>query len=155
MRPTVDVKDIIAGTVFLVAGLAFAVASLKTLSVGQAARMGPGYFPLMLGGLLGLLGIAIVLRGLRAAPAPLEGVTWRGMLLIGGAPLVFAVAVAPLGLGPALFLATFLAALSGREAGLPRMLAIAVAIVVFCIAVFSYALGLPVPLFGPLFSRGA
>lgn len=150
MRMTVNLKDVIAGSVCVVAGLAFAIAALRTLSIGGAARMGPGYFPLLLGGLLCVLGLAIILRGLRSVPAPLEGVTWRGMLLIGGAPLVFAATVVPLGLVPSLFLATLLAAISSRDASFLRILVITVGIVVFCITVFSYGLGLPVPLFGPV-----
>lgn len=154
MRAHIDHRDLAAGGIFTLIGLAFVAGTYRSLSIGEAARMGPGYFPLLLGGLLALLGIAIIGRGLNAAaPAPVEGVTWRGMFLIGVAPLVFAVAIVPLGLVPALAITTLIAALSSREVGLVRAAAIAAVIVGFCVLVFSYGLRLPIPLF-PSFPGG-
>ena len=48
-------KDFFAGLLFLVLGVAFALGA-QTYNVGTGARMGPGYFPLMLGVVLALLG---------------------------------------------------------------------------------------------------
>lgn len=56
-------KDLLAGAVFVGFGLAFAVTA-STYEIGSAVRMGPGYFPLVLGGLLVLLGILIAGSGL-------------------------------------------------------------------------------------------
>ena len=52
-------RSILAGAVFVALGLIFAIASLR-LDLGTAFRMGPGYFPLVLAGLLTVIGIAVI-----------------------------------------------------------------------------------------------
>ena len=52
-------KDFFSGLMFLVVGGGFAWGA-TTYSVGTGARMGPGYFPLLLGILLGIIGAAIM-----------------------------------------------------------------------------------------------
>ena len=54
-------KDILAGGVFIALGLAFGIGSLS-YDIGTPLRMGPGYVPLVLGGLLAALGAAIVVE---------------------------------------------------------------------------------------------
>ena len=56
-------KDFFAGLLFMLVGLAFAWGASQ-YRIGSSASMGPGYFPLMLGLMLALLGVAIVLRAL-------------------------------------------------------------------------------------------
>ncbi|NQW80379.1 MAG: tripartite tricarboxylate transporter TctB family protein [Polaromonas sp.] len=56
-------KDFFAGLMFMAVGVAFAWGA-TTYSVGTSARMGPGYFPLMLGILLAVLGTAITFNAL-------------------------------------------------------------------------------------------
>jgi len=56
-------KDFFAGLMFMVVGVAFAWGA-TTYSVGSGARMGPGYFPLMLGILLALIGSVITFKAL-------------------------------------------------------------------------------------------
>lgn len=59
--------DALAGALFLLAGIGvFAVAGLYP--VGDAARMGPGYFPRLLGGLLSVLGAVVLMAALRGPP---------------------------------------------------------------------------------------
>ncbi len=74
-------KDFFAGVLFIAFGLgAIIVGSNYTL--GTAARMGPGYFPRILGGLLVLLGLALALRALRFNGPPLPGWKWRPVLVV-------------------------------------------------------------------------
>ena len=61
-------KDFFSGLMFIAAGGAFAVGATN-YTVGEGARMGPGYFPLMLGSLLALLGLAITLLSLAKGQA--------------------------------------------------------------------------------------
>ena len=56
-------KDFFAGLMFMGVGAAFAWGA-TTYAVGTGARMGPGYFPLMLGILLAVLGTAITFNAL-------------------------------------------------------------------------------------------
>ncbi|MGE3874376.1 MAG: tripartite tricarboxylate transporter TctB family protein, partial [Parvibaculaceae bacterium] len=69
------------GALFAVLGAVFAYESFM-LDMGTALRMGPGYFPSMLGLVLLLLGVVILLQATRVGGAPLGPMAWRGMLLI-------------------------------------------------------------------------
>ncbi|MCR5863890.1 MAG: tripartite tricarboxylate transporter TctB family protein [Aquincola tertiaricarbonis] len=62
-------KDLLAGVMFTVAGICFAVGA-ASYSFGSAARPGPGYFPFGLGILLALMGAVILVRGLATRQAP-------------------------------------------------------------------------------------
>lgn len=148
-----DPTDLVSGAVFLLLGLAFGL-SASRLEVGTALRMGPGYAPLVLAGLLTLLG-ALILVGAWRRRAPGEGfgsIAWRGMAFILSAPILFGLAVRPLGFVPALFLATLLASLASPRMKPWQALVLAVVITLFSTLVFSVALGLPFRRFGPWLS---
>ena len=56
-------KDFFAGLMFTIVGAGFAWGA-ATYNVGTGARMGPGYFPLMLGILLSVIGLAVIFEAL-------------------------------------------------------------------------------------------
>ena len=56
-------KDFFSGLMFMAVGAAFAWGA-TTYNVGSGARMGPGYFPLMLGVLMAVLGAVITFKSL-------------------------------------------------------------------------------------------
>ena len=73
---------------------------------------------------------------------------WRPGKAVLGAILFFGASVRGLGLALALFLTAFAAALASSENTPARAGLIALALTVFCVAIFSYGLGVPVPLLG-------
>ena len=82
-------KDLLAGGTFVGFGLAFAITS-STYEVGTALRMGPGYFPLVLGSLLVVLGILIAVKGFVAADSDDIGpIPWKALALLVAALLFF------------------------------------------------------------------
>ena len=142
-------KDVIAGVIFAAFGLAFAVPSLR-YDLGTALRMGPGYFPLVLGGVLVLLGAGIVAQGIFSGDRePLGPVPWRGLIHLTLAVLFFGFTVRRLGLAPALFGAVLLAAFSSKRTTALMAVAMAVGLTALCGLIFVQLLGLPVPLLGP------
>ena len=142
-------KDVVAGVIFAAFGLAFALASFR-YDLGTALRMGPGYFPLVLGGVLVFLGIGIAAQGvLSGDAAPLGPIPWRGLILLTLAVLFFGSTVRRLGLAPALFGAVLLAAFSSTRVTAVLGLAMAVGLTALCSLIFVQLLGLPVPLLGP------
>lgn len=145
--PSFNVRDMAAGAMFAAIGLAFLVGALM-LDIGTAFKMGPGYFPLVLSGILVLLGILVMVKSLNAAPEAIGAVPWRGLVLILAAPIIFGATVRGFGLVIALPLAIFAAASASRRTSLITGVALVVGLTVFCILVFSYGLGLPLPLFG-------
>jgi hypothetical protein len=143
-----NTRDIGAGVIFIALGLLFGVGATH-LELGSALRMGPGYFPLILAGLLIALGLAIVVNGLgHSAPDRLT-VPWRGLVLILAAPVVFGLTVQGLGLAPALALVALLSAFASRRMSVALAVALSLCLTVFCVLVFSLGLGLPLRLFGP------
>lgn len=149
---TVDWADASAGLLFILFGLLFGVQSLG-LEIGTAFRMGPGYFPLVLSGILLLLGGLIIASSIHNRGS--EGVgtlAWRGAIFILPAPILFGLTVRGLGFVPAVFLTTLVAALASFKMRLHWALALAAAVTVFATLVFSYGLGLPFRRFGPWLS---
>ncbi|HET9457527.1 MAG TPA: tripartite tricarboxylate transporter TctB family protein, partial [Candidatus Limnocylindrales bacterium] len=139
----------LAGLVFVGFGLAFALGAL-TYDVGSTLRMGPGYFPLVLGGLLVVLGGIIAVRGfVEEDAAPFGSVPWRALLLVLGAVVLFGLTVRGLGLVPSIFLASMLSAFASERTGVIGALVIAAGLTTICILVFVVALSLRLPLLGP------
>lgn len=145
---TVNWRDAATGLIFVAIGAWFVVGGWS-LDRGTASRMGPGYFPPILSGILIALGILIVARALGARPERIGTIAWRGLFFTLSAPIIFGTTLQGLGLVPSLGLATFCSAMASRRMTFPYALAISAGLVVFCIGVFSYGLDLPVRLFGP------
>ena len=143
-----DPTDALAGLLFIAFGLFFAIQSLG-LDLGTAFRMGPGYFPLVLSGILILLGLAILASAFNKAGADVGVYAWRGMIFILPAPVFFGLTVEGLGFVPAIFLTTVIAAMASFKMKLPAALLLALALTLFATLVFSYGLGLPFRRFGP------
>lgn len=142
-------KDLLAGAVFAGFGLAFAITA-STYDIGTALAMGPGFFPLVLGGVLVVLGIAVAVKGFVAGEGGDVGpVPWRALALLLGAILFFGVTVRDLGLVPALFVAVLLAALAGRSARVVPSVVVAASLTALSVLIFVYALQLRLPLLGP------
>jgi hypothetical protein len=148
------VADILAGLIFVAFGLAFAITSLS-YELGTPLRMGPGYFPLVLGGILVFLGLLIVGKGFVSSSSAEErfgSVPWRALILIVLAVVFFGLTVRGLGLVPATAGAALLAALASYRTSILAAVAIAAGLTVLCVLVFVFALQLRLPLFGPWLS---
>ena len=114
--------------------------------------MGPGFFPMVLGGILVALGVTIVVKGSIAGEETVIGqVPWRAVVLIIGVVVFFGATVRGLGLVPALVATVFVSGLAGKGTGLVVPAVIAVCLTVLSIAIFVVALGLRLPLFGTWF----
>ena len=111
--------------------------------------MGPGYFPLVVGGLLVLLGILVIAkRSVAEDEAAIGAVPWKSVVVIVGALLFFGATIRGLGVVPAVFVTTLVAGLSGRRPGIVAPVVIAVALTVTSVLIFVVALQLSLPLFG-------
>jgi len=142
-------KDLLAGGTFAAFGLAFAITSI-TYEVGSPLRMGPGFFPLVLGSVLVLLGILIAVAGFVAGDGDDIGpVPWRSVAMLVTAILFFGFTVRGLGLVAALLVAVLLSALAGHRTGLIPAAVIAGSLTVLCVLIFVVGLQLRLPLFGP------
>lgn len=118
-------KDFFSGLMFMCVGVAFAWGA-SSYTVGTGARMGPGYFPLVLGVILSVLGVVITFKSLVVETMDGDKVgsfAWKPLFFIILANLVFGAAIGglpaiglpPLGLIPGIVLLTFIAANAGDE----------------------------------------
>lgn len=146
---TVNGNSLLAGAIFVAIG-AFAVLSAVTdMEVGSALRMGPGYFPLIIGVGLLILGILIALQGEGNADFAMKALPWRGMILLSLAPILFGATIRGLGLVPATMLSAVSAAYASRAMTPLFAFVLAACLAAFCTLVFFYGLGLPLPAIGP------
>lgn len=143
----INQKDFWAGVLFLAFG-AFFVGEGTHYNFGTASRMGPGYFPTMLGMLLMLLGLAVALGGMsaNAARETLERFSWPTLAFILGPVVLFGLLLETLGLVLSLLMLVGLSSYASHEFSVKGALRNAAFLIVLCVLVFIYALGLQFPL---------
>lgn len=134
--------SLIGPLVMLAAGLTFAIGSVATLDLGSFRRMGPGAFPMLVGGILSVLAIMSVLQGLRA-PIETERADPIAVLGVFAGVSAFAFLTPLLGVLPATAIAVFAtgSAIPGFR-WLPR-LALAIGVSVGVWLIFVQGLGMP------------
>ncbi|HKA81050.1 MAG TPA: tripartite tricarboxylate transporter TctB family protein [Xanthobacteraceae bacterium] len=138
-------KDFWAGVMF--GGFAvIALLAARGYSVGSAGKMGPGYFPLLLGGVLGVLAAVLIGRSVVLDGEPLPRFHVLPLAVIATAVCLFGFFIEPFGLVVALAVLTVLSAAAGPQFRLPETLALTVALIVFSVGVFVYALKLSIPI---------
>jgi hypothetical protein len=139
-------RDLWAGLMFAAIGIIFMVLS-KQYSIGTSAKMGPGYFPMVLGGLLTLFGLIIVAGafGKKAASLKLSPVGWREFLLLLASVAVFAVALPRLGMVIAVTLLILISAVASHEFKLKDTLISIVVLVLLAYGMFVKGLELQFP----------
>jgi len=148
---TFDRANALCGLIFVGIGIFFGVQSL-ILPLGTAFRMGPGYFPLVLAGILVLLGLIILVQSMRAEGDPIGPIAWRGMVLILFSPVFFGLTLRGLGFVPALLLTALIASFASVKMTPLVAVAVSAALTVFATLVFVQGLELPFRLFGPWLS---
>ena len=142
-------KDILAGGIFIALGLAFAFGALA-YNIGTPLSMGPGYVPLVLGGLLAVLGAAVIVKGFIAGEGDeIGGLDWRALILVTAAILFFGITVRGLGVVGALFGGSLLATFARSQTSWREALVIAAGITALSVVIFIFALQLRLPLIGP------
>jgi hypothetical protein len=141
-----SVPDLVGGLLVLALGLFVFLYAQEHYRIGTARSMGPGYFPAVLGLVTMSLGGLIVLAAFRRSE-PLPEVAWRAALWVFAAILAFFLGMRWFGLVPAIFMTVVVSSLGDPDSRPLGTLLLAVAVSAFCWAVFSYGLGLPIPVF--------
>jgi hypothetical protein len=140
-------RDFWTGLIYLFFGVVAIVVS-RDYSMGTGGRMGPGYFPTILGYLLVLIGGIAVMRSFITHGAPIGAFSFKGIALVGSSILLFGVIVRGAGVAVALPLLIIISAsASAKFRWLPTLL-IAAGLTIFCILVFIKGLGIPLPVIG-------
>jgi len=148
-------KDFLSGLMFTIVGAAFALGA-REFDVGTAARMGPGYFPMMLGILLAGLGVIVTIQAFRKGGAdgdPVGAIAWRPLCFVLGANLLFgallvgvpALGIPAFGLIVALYALVIVAGFAQAGGSIKQSLVLATVLAVGSYGAFVYMLKLQFP----------
>jgi hypothetical protein len=138
-------KDFWAGAMLIATGLA-AVFIAREYPFGSAFRMGPGYFPSVLGGVLALFGLVLLVRGLRNSEKIVGGWSLRALIVLPLSFVMFGALMDHAGFVPALVVLIFGSAAGGSEFKFGEIALLTVVLTVLSVAIFIWGLGLPYPL---------
>ena len=139
-------KDFWAGLMFIGFGGFFMIWALAHYQMGSAVRMGPAYFPAVLGGLLVFLGILVLIESFAMAGPPVPRFMFRPLILISAGCVLYGYLMKPLGLVLATGVLVFISALGGHEFKWKEVTILYVVLVVFSLLVFVKGLTLPFPI---------
>jgi putative tricarboxylic transport membrane protein len=142
-------KDFWSGVMFL----AFATVALFTArgySLGTAGHMGPGYFPMLLGGVLAAIALILILRSLVIEGESVSAIAVVPLAIIVVGVCLFGLLIEWLGLLVSLAAVTAVTALASRESKPVEIVALALVLAAFSLGVFVYALRLPLPVWPSL-----
>lgn len=139
-------KSFWAGLMFLAFGVFFAVWAVVNYQMGTAVRMGPAYFPALLGGLLAILGGMILVGSFAIQGPKVPTFHFRPLTLILAANIAYGYLMKPLGLVLATGVLVFMASFGGHEFKWKEVTLLYVFLVIFCVLVFVKGLTLPFPL---------
>jgi Tripartite tricarboxylate transporter TctB family len=148
-------KDFFSGLMFLIVGLAFAIGAYS-YSMGDGARMGPGYFPRLLGIIMAILGSVIIFKSLTVATADGEKLgswAWKPLGYVLGANLAFGVLLGGLpsiklpamGLIAGIYALTIIASFAGDRVKMKEVLILATILAVGSYMAFIVLLKLQIP----------
>jgi len=143
-------KDFWTGLIYIFFGSS-AIIIGRDYPMGTAIKMGPSYFPTVLGGLLILIGIISLVRSFLKTGTPIGRFTFKGLALVVVSTVLFGLIVRGAGLVIALPVLVLVSASASREFRWVPSLLIAAGLTLFCIAVFLKGLGIPLPILGSWF----
>jgi hypothetical protein len=143
-------KDFWTGIIFLVVGLA-AVIIGRNYPMGTAGRMGPAYFPTILGGLLALIGVAAIVRAFFRQGEPIGKLAIKETILVLTAVLLFGFLIRGGGVLISVFAIIVVSGYASTHFKWRYAIPVAIGLSAFAILVFIKLLGLPIDIIGPWF----
>ena len=145
-------KDFWSGLMFVASGLFFALWAITHYQMGTAVRMGPAYFPTMLGGLMVVLGLMILASSLAIHGPKVPPFLFRPLLMISLGLVLYGYLMKPLGLVGATAALVYVGALGGHEFRWKEVTILYVILILFSWLVFVKGLSLPFPLWPAAYS---
>ena len=142
-----DRKDFNAGILYIAIG-AFFAGFATNYPMGSAVRMGPAYFPTVLGVMLVMLGLILVFRSffMQGGERPTK-THWQPLLGVLGAVLVFAFLIDRVGLIATSAVTMVVCSLGGWDFKWKEQVVNSVVMTSACVGIFYFGLGLPFRLF--------
>ena len=138
-------KDFLAGLLLIGTGGA-AIFFAREYPMGSALRMGPGYFPIVLGGIMIAFGIYVLVQGLISKEQVQGNWSLRALILLPLATAVFGWLMEEAGFIPAMLALVVISAAAGDQFRWIEVLVMTALLTAASVGLFIYALGLPYPL---------
>lgn len=138
-------NDLVFGIV-LIGAAAFFYWAIADLRIGTSLRMGPGYMPLVLCGLIGATGLILFGRAFAFSGEALSQWPLRPMACVLGGLIAFAALLEPAGLLIAMPLLVIIVSFGERQTRIVEVVMLAAALTLFSTGIFVSALRLPIPL---------
>jgi hypothetical protein len=126
---------------------AFVVWQASTYSIGTVAKMGPGYFPLVLGILLTIVGLAVTFKSIRTSQEAAARFEWRSAIAITAAIVLSGLLLLTAGLVVAVPALVIVSSFAAREQRWSTVLWTALALTAGAYLIFIVGLGLRIPLY--------
>ena len=143
-------KDFYAGLMYAAIG-AGAIIIARDYNMGTSVRMGPGYFPTLLGILLIIVGTLSMIRAFLRQGESIATFYWKEIFLVLGSVVLFGLLVRGAGLVPSLILLVLVSACASEKFQIKSAVLLAILTSVFSALVFVKGLGLPFSIIGPWF----
>ena len=141
-------KDFWTGLLYIFFG-ASAIIIGRDYNMGTALRMGPAFFPTILGAVLAVIGAIAVIRSFITPGTPIGAVSFKGLVLVTLSVVAFGFLVRGAGLVVALPLLVIISAYASTRFQWRSALIMAAGLTIFCALVFVKGLGIPLPIIGP------
>jgi hypothetical protein len=145
-------KDFWTAVIYITVGSIFLFVG-RDYPMGSTFKMGPAYFPTVLSGLLIIIGVVSLARSFIQQGTPIGSFTFRGLLQVIAATMLFGLIVRGAGLIVALPALVMISAYASIRFRWIESLALAAGLTLFCILVFLKGLGVPLPIIGSWFTR--
>ncbi len=146
MRVNYRNMDFWSGLMLAMVGLG-ALLIARDYPMGTVLRMGSGYFPTILSGLLIAFGIVLMLRAINTSESIEGGLSLRALLILPTALCLFGFLLDRAGFIPAMLVIVIGSALAGREFRFLEVVALAIGLTGASVLIFILGLGLPYPLY--------
>jgi uncharacterized membrane protein YidH (DUF202 family) len=137
-------QDLGAAVVFIAIGLA-GVYFGRDLQFGTAARMGPGYFPIIVSWVIVAIGVMVGFKALTIDGPRIEPVQFRPILVVVAAILAFGYLIDRIGMAITAVLLTILAGFARRDVNVLETILLGAGLALFSVLLFVYALSQPIP----------
>jgi hypothetical protein len=138
-------RDFFAGLLYILIGT-LGIIIARDYPFGSALRMGPGYFPTVLGGMMIAFGVAVLMMGVKNNEKMKPHWSFRALIVLPLATVVFGVMMEEAGFIPALLVLIPLSAAAGKEFKVVEITLLTIGITILSTLVFIKGLGLPYPL---------
>ncbi len=145
-------KEFLTGIIYMTIGSgAVLISVLGDYKIGNAVKMGPAYFPMVLSFILIFIGLISLIRSFIKPGTPIGAFAVNGLVLVIIPTVLFGLLARKLGIIVMLPFLVIVSSYASRQFRWGPALALAVGMTIFCTLIFIKGLGVPLPILGSWF----